>query len=69
MELLKGVAAQQPLVLKEPPPRALLVSFAGDSMNLELRSWTNQSEDWSQIRSELAVAVRAALAEHKIAVK
>ena len=69
MELLKGAAAAQPRVLKDPPPQALLGSFAGDSMSFELRVWTNQSEDWSQIRSELALAVRATLAEHNIAVK
>jgi small-conductance mechanosensitive channel len=69
MELLKGVAARQAQVIKDPPPQALLLSFAGDSMNFELRFWTNQSEDWSQIRSELAVAIRAALAEQNIKVK
>ena len=69
MELLKSVAAQQAQVIKEPPPQALLLSFAGDSMNFELRFWTNQSEDWSQIRSELAVAIRAALAAQNIKVK
>jgi len=69
MELLKGAAVEQPRVLKDPPPQALLSSLAGDSMNFELRIWINQSEDWSQIRSELALAVRAALAEHNIAVK
>jgi small-conductance mechanosensitive channel len=69
MELLKGAAAAQPRVLKDPPPQVLLGSFVGDSMNFELRTWTNQPEDWSQIRSELALAVRATLAEHSIAVK
>jgi small-conductance mechanosensitive channel len=69
LELLKGAAAAQPRVLKDPPPEALLGSFAGDSMSFELRAWTNQTEDWSQIRSELSLAVRAALAEHNIAVK
>jgi small-conductance mechanosensitive channel len=69
MELIKAAAVGQPWVLKDPPPQTLLVSFAGDSMNFELRIWTNQSEDWSQIRSELALAVRATLAEHSIAVK
>jgi small-conductance mechanosensitive channel len=69
MELLNGVAGEQPQVLKDPSPQALLGGFAGDSMNFELRIWINQSEDWSQIRSELALAVRAALAEHNIAVK
>jgi len=38
-------------------------------MSFELRAWTNQTEDWSQIRSELALAVRATLAEHNIGVK
>jgi small-conductance mechanosensitive channel len=69
IELLKGAAVTQPRVMKDPPPQALLSSFAGDAMNFELRVWTDQSEDWSQIRSELALAVRAALTEHNIAVK
>jgi small-conductance mechanosensitive channel len=38
-------------------------------MSFELRAWINQTEDWSQIRSELALAVRATLAENKIVVK
>jgi potassium-dependent mechanosensitive channel len=69
MELLTGAAAGQPRALKDPPPQVLLGSVTGDSMNFELRIWTDQSEDWSQIRSELALAVRATLAEHKIVVK
>jgi small-conductance mechanosensitive channel len=47
----------------------LLGSFAGDSLSIELRAWTNQTENWSEIKSELALAVRAVLAEHNIAVK
>jgi potassium efflux system protein len=69
MVLLKGVVTRQVHVIKEPPPQALLLSFTGDSMNFELRFWTNQSEDSSQIRSELAVAIRAALEEQNIKVK
>ena len=69
MELLKGAAVGQPQILKDPPPQVLLGGFAGDSMNLELRVWTNQTEHWSQIRSELALAVRAGLAEQNIVVK
>jgi small-conductance mechanosensitive channel len=69
LELLQGAAAKQPLILKEPPPTALLIGFDKDSANFELRFWTNQSDDWSRIRSDLAVAVRAALAERNIALK
>jgi small-conductance mechanosensitive channel len=69
MELLRGAAAGQPQVLKDPPPQVLLGGVAGDSMSFELRIWTNQPEDWAQTRSELALAVRATLAEHNVAVK
>jgi small-conductance mechanosensitive channel len=69
IELLQGAAVTQPRVMKNPPPLALLGSFAGDAMNFELRVWTDQSEDWSRIRSDLALAVRATLTEHSIAVK
>jgi small-conductance mechanosensitive channel len=69
IELLKGAALQQPRVLKDPPPQALLGCFSGDSMTFEVRIWTDQSEDWSQLRSELALAVRATLANHNIPVK
>ncbi len=69
MELLKGAAVAQPRVLKDPPPQALLGAFVGDSMTFELRTWIDQSEDWSQIRSELALAIRATLAENNIVVK
>ncbi len=69
MELLTSMAAGQPQVLKDPPPQVLLGSFGGDSLSFELRVWTNQTEDWSRIRSELTLAVRATLAEHNIAVK
>jgi len=69
MELLVGAAAEQPLALKDPPPQALLGGFAGDSMSFELRIWTSQSEEWSRIRSELALAVRATLAKHNLTVK
>jgi small-conductance mechanosensitive channel len=69
MELLKSAALQQSRVLKDPPPQVLLGSFAGDSMSFELRVWSDQSEDWSQIRSDLSLGIRATLAEHNIAVK
>ena len=69
MELLKAAAEAQPKITKKPPPQALLTGFSGDSLSFELRFWTDQLEDWSQIRSEVAVAARAALAQQSIAVK
>jgi small-conductance mechanosensitive channel len=69
MGLLTSTAAQHPKAVKEPPAQALLVSFAGDSANFELRFWTAQTEDWSQIRSEVAIAVRSALSDRHISIK
>ena len=69
MELLNGAAAAQPRVLEDPPPQTLLGSFGSDAMSFELQIWINQTEDWSQIRSELALGVRASLEEHHIAMK
>ncbi len=69
MELLKATAVAQPRVLKDPPPQVLLGNIAGDALSLELRVWIDQSGDWAGIRSELWLAIRATLAEHKIVVK
>jgi small-conductance mechanosensitive channel len=35
----------------------LFTGFGDSSINFELRAWTDQFDDWPQIRSELAVAV------------
>jgi len=69
MDLLRGVALRLPRVLKDPPPEILLGNVAGDSLSFELRIWIDQSEDWSQVRSQLALAIRAALAEHNLVAK
>lgn len=66
IKLLKDVAESHPLVNKDPAPQALFVEFAADSLNFELRAWTNRSDAWVQIRSDLAVAINAALTEHDI---
>jgi potassium-dependent mechanosensitive channel len=55
--VLEGVAAAHSLVLKEPAPKALLVGYGDSSINFELRAWTDRFDNWSWIRSDLAVAV------------
>jgi len=66
---LEKAAAAHPLVNKDPSPKALVVKLGPDSLGLELRAWTDQSEQWMQIRSDLAIAISAALAAEKIALK
>jgi small-conductance mechanosensitive channel len=55
--LLEAVAAGHPGILRNPAPTALCTGFGDSSINFELRAWTSQFERWSQMRSELAVAV------------
>ena len=43
--------------------------FSAECLNLELRYWTNQSVDWPQIKSEVALVIRAKLSERGVAVK
>lgn len=66
IELLKNVAAAHPLIVADPPPQALFIDFGPDSLNFELRAWTNRFEDWAQIRSDLAVAINSIFAEENI---
>jgi small-conductance mechanosensitive channel len=66
INLLEKTATAHPLVTSEPPPQALLVRLGPDSYGFELRAWTDRSELWMQIRSELAIAISATLAAEKI---
>jgi small-conductance mechanosensitive channel len=64
--VLERVAGDHPNVLKQPAPHALLVRLGPDWMGFELRAYTHEVEDWMQVRSELAVAVTAALVAEEI---
>jgi small-conductance mechanosensitive channel len=66
---LEGAAHAHPLINKDPPPQALVVKLGPDSLGFELRAWTEDAERWMQIRSELAIAISAALAAEKIALR
>jgi potassium-dependent mechanosensitive channel len=68
IEVLNRVAANQPGITKEPAPRAYVVSFGAATVSYNLRVWTDQYEDWIEVRSRLAVAVDEALNREKIAV-
>lgn len=61
LELLREVARATPHVATSPAPLAIFVGFGDSALNFELRVWTDRSENWLQLRSELSVAVYAAL--------
>jgi small-conductance mechanosensitive channel len=65
-ELVCGIAAGHPDILREPAPAAFSIGFGDSGLTFELRVWTNRFERSDAIRSELAEAVSAALTEAKI---
>jgi len=67
-ELLKGTAAALPGVAKEPPPQVYVVSFAAGAIALQLRAWTDRYQDWTQVRSDLSMAINNVLVREKIAI-
>jgi small-conductance mechanosensitive channel len=68
-EILEQTAIAHPLVAKTPPPQALVTSLGPNAITVEVRAWTDSSDRWMEVRSELAIAVNAALAAEKIAMK
>jgi small-conductance mechanosensitive channel len=63
LELLLAVARAHPNVLAEPAPQALFLGFGESALKFELQAWTSRFSQWVVIRSELGVAVYAALRE------
>jgi small-conductance mechanosensitive channel len=67
--ILEHIAADHPKLLKNPPPQALLTRVGPDWMGFELHASTDRVEDWMQVRSEIAVAVTAALVQANITLR
>jgi potassium efflux system protein len=65
--LLVATAKADPAVLSEPPPQVLFTNLTGATLNFELRAWTSKHETWQQVRSDLYLALSAALARENIA--
>jgi small-conductance mechanosensitive channel len=66
--LLLQVAGEHAKVLRDPAPVALFLGFGESALNFELRAWTDWVGEWVLIRSELTVAVNAALVGAAIAI-
>ena len=69
IEVLKRVASENPLVTKIPAPQVFLTKFAADSFSYEMHVWTNYADRWIEIRSDLSVALNAALVKENISIK
>jgi hypothetical protein len=46
-----------------------VVKLGADAVDIELRAWTDYGEKWTQIRSELAIAVSKALTGANVALR
>ena len=67
-ELLKSTVAAYPGVAKQPSPQVYVTNFSAGAVTFQLRAWTDRQEDWAQLRSDLSLAVKDALAREKIAI-
>jgi small-conductance mechanosensitive channel len=69
MEVLTRVAGGHPRVSKEAEVQALLMKLNNGTANYELRAWTDQSEDWERVRSDLFMSIKSSLAAEGIAMR
>jgi potassium efflux system protein len=63
--LLTSAAAAHPKVLQEPSPQVLAQAL-GANLGFEVRAWTHAADDWGIVRSELILAINAALAKENV---
>jgi small-conductance mechanosensitive channel len=66
--LLAEVARANPGVLPEPEPLVLFLGFGDNALNFQVRAWTARFEEWVRTRSELGLAIHAALKDAGIAI-
>ena len=66
LNLLLQVAAQHPLVLKEPAPKSYVIDFGEFSLDFELKFWLDDPVIFKTVKSELICAIWNVFAENKI---
>ncbi len=66
IDLLLSLANAHPQVIKYPAPQALFLAFGDSSLNFELRCHVRDADFVARARSELMVAIEAALGDHGI---
>lgn len=69
IQLINEAATSLPQISKQKPPQTLLTRMGPDWLGFELRAWTDNAENWTELRSDLAIAMSETLANAKIALK
>ncbi|MGA2552567.1 MAG: mechanosensitive ion channel domain-containing protein [Burkholderiaceae bacterium] len=67
--LLVEAARSHSDVSQNPPPLALLTKLGPDTLEFELRVWSDAATDWARIRSDLVSTIEAALKRDAISLK
>ncbi len=65
-QVLLDMAARNPLVLRDPPPRALFIGFGASSLDFELRCFVASVDHNMQVRDELNMAIDRAFREQGV---
>jgi small-conductance mechanosensitive channel len=68
LELLKQVALSTNGIIPQPEPLVLLTGLGAGSLNVGIRAWTNDFNDWAAIRSDLTTRIYDALREAGIGI-
>jgi small-conductance mechanosensitive channel len=63
IELLTKSVVGMEYVLTDPGPRTLFVGFGDTSIDFEVRAWTDNTDEWVQLRSNMVTAIYDALNE------
>ena len=66
IQLLKAAATTDPATEDRPEPEVYITGITAAGISLVVRAWTHRYEDWIEVRSELSVALLAALARENI---
>jgi small-conductance mechanosensitive channel len=69
LQLLTDVATANSSVLDIPAPLALFRGFGANSLDFQLRAWTENLDDAAVVRSDLCVAIASALSAAKIQIR
>ena len=66
--ILLAIAGQNASVVKMPVPEVLFNKRGIDTLEFELRVWTDNLDRWLEVRSDLTTGINEALRQNALAV-
>ncbi|MEN3294313.1 MAG: potassium-dependent mechanosensitive channel [Burkholderiales bacterium] len=66
-EILLDVARKDKRVVRNPPPEVLFIKRAIDTLEFELRIWTDDLDNWLSVKSDLITEINEALRQREMA--